>query len=188
MEAKVAMERQEAEERRMREEEIRMEEERRAREIEECRTQKIVRMNWRRWARRALILPDLKNSKQSLRITIRLRDGLVIHNFSTAATLTTLYAFVDGHLIPRELDPADDPYTSPDGLASGEEDIEHLIVSRSPPDEWWGFRLVLAYPRREIKWEPGVKLCDIDQLKGGGQVVVEMVEGAVTQEEDAVSD
>jgi FAS-associated factor 2 len=177
MDARVALERQEAERRRAEEEAARVAEERRAREVEEALQRTLVRMHWRRWGRRALVPPDVRDAKQSLRIAVRLpRDGRVIHHFSHTATLTTLYAFVDGYLIPRELDPADDPHASPDGMmASGEEAMECAAVSGGAPEEWWGFRLVLAYPRREITWEPRVKLCDVECLKGGGQVMVELI-------------
>jgi len=41
--------------------------------------------------------------------------------------------------------------------------------------EWWGFCVVSAYPRREIEWRANVRLGDVDCLRGGGQLVVEML-------------
>ena len=43
-------------------------------------------------------------------------------------------------------------------------------------ENWWGFKLVTSYPRREIVWESGKRISDIEGLKAGGQIIIEMVD------------
>jgi len=140
-------------------------------------------MDWRRWTRRAIVShpPIDKNTTtqggSSLRIAIRLpTGGRVIHQFSQSSTLTSLYASVDSELIPNQYSASDDPISLPHQRGVGEEALEdHIIGQGGGGENYWGFDVVLAYPRMKIPWKAGMRLSDIDQLKGGGQVVVESV-------------
>jgi FAS-associated factor 2 len=51
-----------------------------------------------------------------------------------------------------------------------------MEAEQSSADEWWGFKLIIAYPRQEISWTPSGKLSEIPGLQGGGSVVVELVD------------
>lgn len=189
IEAKIALERKEAEARRRDEEIRRREFESRAKALEESNARKQTRMHWRRWARRTLTIPDLTEPKDGLRIAVRLpTEGRVIRHFPSNATLTALYTYVDTQLIPHEYTQEEDPRTPPIESATTGEDLieEQLQVS---PEDWWGFKLVLAFPRREIKWQPRTRLSDVEALKGGGQVVVEMSQATtgVAIDEDGYS-
>ena len=185
IEAKMAAERAVIEAKKLAEEENRLASQRRAREVELARVKENERMDWRRWARRAIVSsshPIEKNTtttttQGSLRIAIRLpTGGRVIHQFSSSSTLTALYASVDSELIPNHYSASDDPVSLPHQHGVGEQALENHIGEGSG-EEYWGFDVVLAYPRMKIPWKAGIKLSDIDQLKGGGQVVVEPITG-----------
>ncbi|TFY73566.1 hypothetical protein EWM64_g10447, partial [Hericium alpestre] len=109
-----------------------------------------------------------------LRIGVRLPDGQrVIRGFARADTVGALYCVVDTALVP--VDPLADPE---DEAQETEIGLQELIAgSGQEADRWWGFKLFLAYPRREIKWDADVQLGSIDGLERGGQVVVEKVNG-----------
>lgn len=183
IEAKMAAEKAVIEARKLEEEESRLASQRRAREVEIARVKENERMDWRRWTRRAIVShpPFNKNTTttqgSSLRIAIRLpTGGRVIHQFSQSSTLTSLYASVDSELIPNHYSASDDPISLPHQRGVGEEALEdHIIRQGGGGEEYWGFDVVLAYPRMKIPWKAGMKLSDIDQLKGGGQVVVESI-------------
>ena len=155
-------------------------------------------MVWRRWTRRALTPPDVeKTSKDVVRIAFRLPgDRQSRRQFPSTATLTSLYAFVDAQLIPADLSPEGDPLTPP-GRAATDDSLhtldEHITTQSQSTDDWWGFKLVFAYPREEIRWEAGRKLSDMSVLKGGGQIMVEMIEplgrsANVSDEDDSDGD
>jgi FAS-associated factor 2 len=173
----IAAESLRAEELRRKEVEERAEAERIAREADEQEQRELLRMEWRKWARRSLILPD---ANTGLRMAIRLPgDKRVVRRFPPSATLTALFTFVDVYLIPSHFNSSDDPECPPSGSITGEKAIEHQISSSdSTADSWWGFKLMLVYPRQEIKWEAHTMLSDVDSLKDGGQVVVEMIAGS----------
>ena len=188
IEAKMAAEKAVIEAKKLAEEESRLASQRRAREVELARVKENERMDWRRWTRRAIVshsLPVDKNnttqtqnsSSSSLRIAIRLPTGVrVVHQFSQSSTLTSLYASVDSELIPNHYSASDDPISLPHQRGVGEEALEdHIIGQGGGGEAYWGFDVVLAYPRMKIPWKAGMKLSDIDQLKGGGQVVVEFI-------------
>lgn len=181
IEAKMAAEKAVIEAKKLAEEESRLASERRAREVELARVKENERMNWRRWTRRAIVShPPSFDKSTSLRIAIRLpTGGRVIHQFSQSSTLTSLYASVDSELIPNRYSASDDPISLPHQRGMGEEALENHIISQGGGgkggEEYWGFDVVLAYPRMKIPWKAGTKLSDIDQLKGGGQVVVESI-------------
>lgn len=180
IEAKMAAEKAVIEAKKLEEEESRLASQRRAREVELARVKENERMDWRRWTRRAIVVshPSIdKTQGGSLRIAIRLpTGGRVIHQFSQSSTLTSLYASVDSELIPSQYSASDDPISLPHQRGVGEEALEdHIISQGGGGEEYWGFDVVLAYPRMKIPWKAGMKLSDIDQLKGGGQVVVESI-------------
>ena len=181
IEAKMAAEKAVIEAKKLAEEESRLASERRAREVELARVKENERMDWRRWTRRAIVShPPSFDKSTSLRIAIRLpTGGRVIHQFSQSSTLTSLYASVDSELIPNHYSASDDPISLPHQRGVGEEALENHIIGQGGGGKggegYWGFDVVLAYPRMRIPWKAGMKLSDIDQLKGGGQVVVESI-------------
>lgn len=184
IERKMEEEKRDREAKRAAEEEERRERERWEWETLQRQNREEVRMGWRRWVRRGLKGGEGKG----LRIAIRFPAGSrVVHQFAPDATLTTLYAFVDTRLIPPNLGEAEDPEVSPAGDMVGhsgaqglERAIEKEVLKATTPAEWWGFQVVLAYPREEIAWKAGASAClaDLSALRGGGQVVVEMLIGA----------
>jgi len=154
-------------------------------------------MEWRRWARRALVGPEVDSREDgALRIAVTLpRAGRVVRRFGKEATLTALFVYVESQMIPGELEMELDPVEPPSGnhagdcVGAGEQLIESEVGKQGAPENWWGFKLVLAYPRREIKWEPGKLLREIEGLKGGGgQVVVEMADGGLWDEREGEGD
>jgi FAS-associated factor 2 len=173
IETRIALDRQQAEDRKRKEDLARAEEDARALAQEESLARERVRMSWRRWARRTLVKPEDANARGNLRIAVRLpNDARIVRYFSPTTTLTTLYAFVDCQMIPPEFAPEDDPLVPPSG-SSDETAIEEQL--RLAGDGWWGFKLVSAYPRHEISWSPNKRLSEIDVLKGGVQIVAELV-------------
>ena len=178
IETKMAAERAAIEAKRLAEEEARLASQKRAREVEIARVKENDRMDWRRWTRRAITSHPLENAQGCLRIATRLpASERVIHQFSYSSTLTSLYAFVDSQLIPDHYSASDDPVSLPQQRGVGEQALEDHILKSGQGEEYWGFNVVLAYPRMKIPWKAGTKLSDIDQLKGGGQVVVEFISG-----------
>ncbi|KAI0683522.1 hypothetical protein C8Q76DRAFT_762755 [Earliella scabrosa] len=139
------------------------------------------RMAWRRWIRRGLVLreprPGETGRGKTMRVGVRMPDGRrAVRFFGEGDALTALYAFVDSLFIPPELVQDADPTSPPEGGWVGEDGLAgEMQRSGRTPEKWWGFRLVLAYPRREIPWEAERKIGEVDVLKGGGQVVVELV-------------
>ncbi|KXN82918.1 UBX domain-containing protein 10 [Leucoagaricus sp. SymC.cos] len=175
IEARIAVERAEAEAKRRTEEEARATAIKREQEIAAAKRREELRMNWRRWTRKTIAEP-LSKTNGSLRIAIRLTTGTrLVQSFAPATSLTALYAYVDSQLIPSHFEPHDDPSTPPEDSATGEQAIEAQIHATGSAADWWGFQLATAYPRSEIPWKSGVQLGDLSVLKGGGQVVVEML-------------
>ena len=154
------------------------EEEERKREQEEERKRKEERrVEWRRWMRRMQPQPENAPSK-GVRIAVRLPSGgRAIRAFKGENTLTTLYAFVAAQLVPEQFEKVGDPISPPGGESGGtlETHVDAQVERDSQGVEWWGFQLALAFPRKEILWEKGIKLSEVESLKGGGQVVVEMI-------------
>jgi FAS-associated factor 2 len=192
-------ERRKVEEQSRRKEEAMREVERREVERVEEENKEAARMEWRRWARRIAVEPqanattsDAKGSGV-IRLAIRLPGGdrRSIREFSPSDTLTNLYAYVDSQFIPPSLPTSSDPLLPPENdLTSPEQTPDERIeaqiraqssapssgaVGEGKADIWWGFKLVLAYPRRELAWAPHTALRDIEGLKGGAQIVVEKV-------------
>ena len=135
-------------------------------------------MEWRRWTRR-MDTPVGEGPSKGVRIAARLpSDVRVVRTFEGTQTLTALYAFVDAHLVPERYVREEDPVNPPEGGTEGgwEACLEaHIEKEGEGADsEWWGFQLALAYPRKEIPWAKGCALGEVESLRGGGQVVVEM--------------
>ncbi|KAI9070407.1 hypothetical protein FKP32DRAFT_1586205 [Trametes sanguinea] len=133
---------------------------------EEKRRWEERRMSWRRWIRRGLVVreprPGEATRGKTMRVGIRMPDGRrVVRFFGENDTLTALYAYVDSLFIP----PAGE-----DGL------VAEMSKSGKSHEKWWGFQIFLAYPRREISWEAEKRIGSVEALKGGGQVVVELVQ------------
>jgi len=126
-----------------------------------------------------LVVPE-GETKLAIRLPSSQR---VIRTFSPTGTLTALYAWVDTQLIPGEFLAREDPMFSPGSTAEGAEGaIETQIAACSSPDEWWGFKLVLAYPRKEIEWKKGATLGEVSCLKSGGQLIVHMLQTSETRQ------
>ncbi|KAF9465844.1 hypothetical protein BDZ94DRAFT_1213664 [Collybia nuda] len=155
------------------------EDERKIGEQREKAKKDAVRMEWRRWTRRIEKVKGENASVKELRISIRLPSGArVMRMFDKSSTLTALYIYVDTNLIPSEYNMDEDPLEPPeDGYWKGdlEDCIEARIARGVSGTEWWCFQLALAYPRKEIPWKSGVSLGDIESLKGGGHIVVELL-------------
>lgn len=180
---------------REREERARREESERARAEERRRRRAGERMGWRRWTRRVVVGAAAAGhgAKGGLRIAIRLPSGArVVHAFAPGATLTALYAAVDALLVPAEFASEDDPLCPPseEGFFTGEAPAvaetnaiseakleAHVLADGGDQgvDAYWGFKVASAYPRVEIPWRTAARLGEVEVLRGGGQVVVELV-------------
>ena len=169
LEARILAEKQE-------EDEKRAEEEQRLAEEAVRRAREYTKASWRSLARKQLLLGETMDGKDGLRMGIRLPDGQrLIQNFSRTASLTTLYACVDLHFVPAKS--LSSEHAEAD-VPQGEKGLQNLMASvGEDADAWWGFKLFLAYPRKEIPWAPNVQLSDVEGLQGGGQVVVEILNG-----------
>lgn len=183
-------------EERRREELRRAEEERARKEEEERKKREEVRMKWRRWTRRELKVKEQQEKDAGkLRVAMRLPSGeRVIKQFASKDTLTTLYASVDANLVPASHKPEADPEDPPQQASGSEMEqlLERTVLKKyatgaSAMQEYWGFKIASAFPRVEIPWQKGVELGSVQELKGGGQVVVEWVgksKAAVADEAD----
>ncbi|KAH9916742.1 uncharacterized protein BXZ73DRAFT_53631 [Epithele typhae] len=140
------------------------------------------RMAWRRWIRRGLVVREPRPGEaargKTLRVGVRMPDGRrAVRFFGEEDRLTALYAYVDAMFVPPELVQDADPVAPPAGGAAGEGGlVAEMERAGKNAEKWWGFRLALAYPRKEIAWEAGKRIGDVEALRGGGQVVVEAVE------------
>ncbi|RDB26785.1 UBX domain-containing protein 3 [Hypsizygus marmoreus] len=169
IEARMEEERRGRDRRRAEEEE---EQRRQMRELERKRRED-KRVEWSRWGRR--VLAGKREPAKGMRVAVRLPSGgRVIHVFDETQTLTTLYAFVDAQLVPAAFKPEDDPVNPPEGQHKEVEVCFEGQIAREIDGDWWGFQLATAYPRKEVPWQRGVRLADVESLRGGGQVVVEM--------------
>lgn len=153
------------------------EKQRKQNEADEWRRKEEVRMKWRRWARNKGAGVGVEGK---VRIAVRLPNGgRVVKMLEETTTLTALYLLVDMHLIPTELSVQDDSSSPPEEgfeAVGVEGAIEMQIAAEGMNvDDWWGFRLVLAYPRMVIPWQKGMRIGEVESLRGGAQVVVEML-------------
>ncbi|KAG5645968.1 hypothetical protein DXG03_004760 [Asterophora parasitica] len=155
-----------------------------------------VREGWRRWGRRVQAQQGTSRgqigTEKSIRLALRLPSGgRILHSFLPTETLTTLYAFVDAQLVPPGIKASEDPDVSPEGhripssssAAKLEETLEGVIAAygkdqrdvEGKESDWWSFTILLSYPRVSIPWRAGVSLGEVEALREGGQVVVEML-------------
>ncbi|KAL4080041.1 hypothetical protein V8B97DRAFT_683901 [Scleroderma yunnanense] len=165
-------------ERRRREEDVRREEENRVKaERERQESIKRLRSQWRRWMRRSIVPPEPR-AGNGIRLAIRLpSSGRVVRSFPSTSTITVLYAFADSQTIPSAMQPQDDPEDPPEGSQGGIEGLDNYIQSQNQdPEFWWGFKLALSYPRREIKWGANTSLAEAG-LKNGEQLIMETTNG-----------
>ncbi|OBZ77554.1 UBX domain-containing protein 3 [Grifola frondosa] len=159
-------------------------EEQRVKETE-ARAWQAHRMEWRRWVRRGLMMreprPGETGRGKTMRVGVRMPDGKrSVRFFGEGDGITALYAYVDSLFIAPEFMQDADPREPPNGNAAGDEGLlAEMEKSGRTPEKWWGFKLVLAYPRKDISWEAEKRLGDVEALKGGGQVVVELVPDSV---------
>lgn len=139
------------------------------------------RMAWRRYGRKALLPREPRPGEQgrgkTVRVGVRMPDGRrAVRFFGENDSLTAVYAFVDTLFIPNTPDfaPASDPTTPPEGEEAGELGLLHAMEKVGKKNgEWFGFKLAMAYPRKEIHWEAGKKVGEVEGLSGG-QLVVEL--------------
>lgn len=146
------------------------EEARLLREAEERVKQLDLKKAWKRYARRVLITAEPKAGGSAIRIGVRLPEGkLVIRRFEPTDSVTSLYAFVSSQFIPASDSPENDPEERPSQYDGDLEDYN-----------WdWGFKLAVAFPRSAVPWAPGqhTKIGDLQALKGGANLVVELERG-----------
>lgn len=177
-------EQEEAEEtaRRVAEEEQRAEAQAQREEEEKARWSE-KRMAWRRYGRKALLPREPRPGEQgrgkTVRVGVRMPDGRrAVRFFGEADSLTAVYAFVDTMFIPEtpEFASASDPTSPPEGEQPGEMGLLHAMEKVGKKNgEWFGFKLAMAYPRKEIHWEAGKRVGDVEGLSGG-QLLVELLD------------
>ncbi|KAG0698627.1 hypothetical protein DFH29DRAFT_991038 [Suillus ampliporus] len=135
-----------------------------------------IRMEWRKFMRRSLLLPDARG----LRLAIKLPgNGRVVRSFPPSATLTSLYAFADSQLIPTTSRPEDDPSQAPEEAVDNIPRLDSFIQNKTAGHAWWGFTLASAYPRREFRWKTNTSLTEIG-LRDGEQIVMELITAPVS--------
>ncbi|KIJ12714.1 hypothetical protein PAXINDRAFT_136808 [Paxillus involutus ATCC 200175] len=175
IQARIHAELEEAERVRMEEATHRQEEERLLAERERQERLQALRLQWRRWMRRCIIPPEARGGT-AVRLALKLSgSSRVVRTFPLNSTLTELYAFADAQTIPLTMQPEGDPEHTPEGPEGDLQNLENYIQSQAQgPESWWGFKLALAYPRREIKWTINTSLVDAG-LKSGEQLVVELI-------------
>lgn len=107
-----------------------------------------------------------------VRVVLRMPAGQrIVERFAREDSVSVLYATVDALLLLSGDEGGDD------GVEEGKMDVKmgelDGVVGREGGKDFWGFKLVNAYPRKEIEWRAGVKIGAVDSLVGGGQIVVE---------------
>jgi len=159
------------------------EEERAQREATERYKRKEERIHWRRFARRVVAPKEVPGLKSAVRVGVRLPNGkLVVRKFEPTDSITGLYAFVDAQMIPAQYDPEDDPNEPPAGRCYAGDADTH---------DWeWGFKLAVAFPKSAIPWTKGshMKIGDVEALKGGANLVIEMFTPMHEGDNDTASD
>ncbi|KAJ7254687.1 hypothetical protein B0H12DRAFT_1183952 [Mycena haematopus] len=154
-----------------------------AREEAERRTRE--RAGWRRWTHGAIA--GVPEDRDGVKLAIRMPDGArVVRRFADGRSLTALYAFVDAQLVDSAGGSQDreGDERSPKGHPASQVEaaMEEQITDAGGADAWWGFQLVLAYPRRDIPWGRGSTVGDVECLKGGAQLVVHLLTPPPTQD------
>ena len=177
IQSRIRAEQEEAERLRLENEARRQEEERKRLEREKQANFQALRLQYRRWMRRCIV-PAEHRGPNGIRLALKLPGNTrVVRTFSASATLTELYAFVDTQILPLNLQPETDPDHILEGPEPDLQKLESYIQSQAKVAEsWWGFKLALSYPRREIKWSARASLTQAG-LKTGEQLVVELTDG-----------
>ena len=158
-----ARQRQEAERRAAAEEQARVELEKE----KASREEKVLW--WRKYARKHLVPPEPSSS--GIRIGVRLPDGRRgVRMFAPRDNVKVLYTFAECLLLPASADTRPDPDQPPAGY-----------------DHDWSLKLVTSYPRKEITQHEAT-LGSIDELKGGANLVAEMVSSSVEFDAEGDSD
>lgn len=136
-----------------------------------------LRLQYRRWMRRCIV-PTEHRGANGIRLALKLPGNTrVVRTFSPSSTLTELYAFVDTQILPLTLQPETDPDHILEGSGPDLQKLENYIQSlANGAESWWGFKLVLPYPRQEIKWTTSTSLVGAG-LKSGEQLVMELTDG-----------
>ncbi|KAF8876651.1 hypothetical protein BD779DRAFT_1475549 [Infundibulicybe gibba] len=174
--AKRERERVEQDQQREEREREQREEEERARREQLEEEERALREQWRRWMATWAVRRDMVAG--GVRVAVRMpHGGRALRVFGPSETLTSLYAFVDVQLSEGPKRDALERPPIANGLeySSPEETLEHWI-GENGGNSWWGFEVVLAYPRKSLPWTPGTKIADVEALRGGAQVVVEMAQ------------
>jgi FAS-associated factor 2 len=138
-----------------------------------------TKMAWRRYARARMVPPEpsVGQGRGSTRVMVRLPDGTrLVRTFGADADLTALYAYVDAAFIPSSMHKGGDPREPPVGIAEGEAGVVEQVSLRGSADAFWGFHLAFGFPRREVPWMPGKKIDSVEGFRGGGPLVVELVD------------
>jgi FAS-associated factor 2 len=174
--------------------------ERQQAEAERLRREEELRMDWRRWTRRHFAnttsTSDAAGKGAGLRFAIRLPNGeRVVHQFSLRDDdLTNLYAFVDSKLIPSDYPASEDPLyppssSSPSSSSAKDTLQSHILNYPSNPTttSYWGFLIATSFPRIEVPWKEGTPLSSVEHLKGGGQLVVELISSRTNSPRPSVS-
>jgi len=177
IQARIRAEQEEAERLRLKNEARSQEEQRMQLEREKQANLQALRLQYRRWMRRCIVPAEYRGTN-GIRVALKLPGNTrVVRTFSPTSTLTELYAFVDTQLLPLTLQPDTDPEHMLDGSELDLQKLEDYIQTQANNAEpWWGFKLVLPYPRREIKWKANVSLVEAG-LKSGDQLVMELTSG-----------
>jgi len=125
--------------------------------FEERKRRSYHREQWRRSKRESMPEEPSAGTPGTIRVGVRLPNGgRIVRIFKASDSLETLYTFVDIQL---------------PSSATGTE----ALSSPLPPEysHIFDFKLVVSYPRRELPLRQ-VTLGEMDALKGGANLVVEM--------------
>jgi FAS-associated factor 2 len=128
----------------------------------------------RRWERKCMRFEDFEG-RGAVRVAVSLPGSQrLIRKFDPASALSELFKYVDVQLLAADSKDGVEAEKAPPGYAATDEEIEAQVRrDHSNAEEWWGFKLVTAYPREEIPWKRGAKIADVKALQGGGSIVVE---------------
>ncbi|KAK8844014.1 hypothetical protein IAR55_006807 [Kwoniella newhampshirensis] len=172
--------------------------EREAREKELAREQRKI---WRRYARRCL-LPDISGGGggggESLRIALRtpLSAERNIRQFQSSPSTLSLFIYADTLLIPKEDTPESDPVSPPEGYPGPDWAVAGADGTGVDVDSL-EFRIVTAYPRREVECviSGGEKVWEVVKSSGGALFAEKKegstwgeVDGADSDDEEIVED
>jgi FAS-associated factor 2 len=174
LQARIRAEQEEAERSRLEREARRQEEQRVESERAKQANLQALRLQYRRWMRRCIV-PTEYRGPSGVRLAVRLPGSTrVVRTFAPGSTLTELYAFADTQMISLTLQPESDPEHMLEGSGSHVQKLENYIQSQAAGAEtWWGFKLMLPYPTKEVKWTPNVSLAGAG-LRSGEQLVMEL--------------